>query len=103
MVEVIKDKGKTFVGQSEVMEGIRNFYQSLYKKKVTNQQMANNMDPSFYKNCPKLSDKDKNKLDSEVTLGELFKALQSCKDTAPGPDGIPYSVYKVFESSRPHN
>jgi len=96
MVEVIKDKGKTFVGQSEVMEGIRNFYQSLYKKKVTNQQMANNMDPSFYKNCPKLSDKDKNKLDSEVTLGELFKALQSCKDTAPGPDGIPYSVYKVF-------
>jgi hypothetical protein len=35
-------------------------------------------------------------MDEMISISELHKALLSCKDSAPGPDGIPYSVYKVF-------
>jgi hypothetical protein len=29
-------------------------------------------------------------------MNEMYKALKSCKDLAPGPDGIPYSIYATF-------
>ncbi len=27
-------------------------------------------------------------------MEEMLETLKDCKDTAPGPDGIPYSIYK---------
>ena len=33
-------------------------------------------------------------MDSDLTNEELLAALMSCSDSAPGSDGIPYSVYK---------
>jgi len=35
-------------------------------------------------------------MDSPITLLDLYKSVQSCDDSAPGPDAIPYSVYKKF-------
>jgi hypothetical protein len=35
-------------------------------------------------------------MDKVLTCEEMHKALLTCKDSAPGPDGIPYSVYKIF-------
>ena len=35
-------------------------------------------------------------LDNELSLEEIKKALASCKETAPGPDGIPYVIYKKY-------
>jgi hypothetical protein len=35
-------------------------------------------------------------MDKEITIEEMHKALLTCKDMSPGPDGIPYSVYKIF-------
>jgi hypothetical protein len=35
-------------------------------------------------------------MDSELTMVDLLNALKTCKDSSPGPDGIPYSVYKTF-------
>jgi len=29
-----------------------------------------------------------------ITIEEMMETLRDCDDTAPGPDGIPYSVYK---------
>jgi hypothetical protein len=37
-------------------------------------------------------------MEKEINLDELKKALWSCKDSSPGPDGIPYSVYKKLWS-----
>ena len=36
----------------------------------------------------------KDLMDAEITEPEPLAALKSCTDSAPGPDGIPYSVYK---------
>jgi hypothetical protein len=35
-------------------------------------------------------------MDSELTMVDLLNALKTCKYSAPGPDGIPYSVYRKF-------
>ena len=37
-------------------------------------------------------------MDADLTNGELLSALMSCTDSAPGSDGIPYSVYKKLWS-----
>jgi hypothetical protein len=51
---------------------------------------------NFYKHCPKLTKDQAESVDSELTLVDLLNALKNCKDSAPGPDGIPYSVYKKY-------
>jgi hypothetical protein len=72
------------------MNGIRNFYQKLYSK----EDRADNLrkDNLFFKKCNKLSDVNKQRMDEQISLKDMYKALTSCKNTAPGPDGIPYLV-----------
>jgi hypothetical protein len=94
IIDQINDGQESYVGQEEVMRGIRKFYQDLYSKKEADSK--HNEDTSFFDLCPKLSDKDKASIDEVLTLEEMYKAVKSCKDSAPGPDGIPYSVYKIF-------
>jgi hypothetical protein len=55
-------------------------------------------DNEFFWNCPKLNEKSKQLLEKDILLEELAKALGSCKESAPGPDGITYKVYKKFWS-----
>jgi len=38
----------------------------------------------------------KSQMDYPITLLDLYKSVQSCDDSAPGPDAIPYNVYKKF-------
>jgi hypothetical protein len=35
-------------------------------------------------------------LDKRLTIQDLLESLKSCKDSSPGPDGIPYIVYLKF-------
>jgi hypothetical protein len=36
------------------------------------------------------------RLEAPISIDELKKALKTCKDSSPGPDGIPYAFYKTF-------
>lgn len=92
VIRQIRDEEKVYSGQEEVMRGITKFYNDLYSEKQTDK----NDDKSFYDNCPKLSEVQKENLETELSINELKKALFSCKDSAPGPDGIPYIVYKKY-------
>ena len=47
---------------------------------------------------PKIDPAKSAGLERDLNEVELFLALRSCSDSAPGPDGIPYSVYKMFWS-----
>ncbi len=51
---------------------------------------------NFYENCPKLTEEQAKFLDNDLTLKELQEALSSCKESSPGPDGIPYVIYKTY-------
>ena len=95
IIDEIKDGVKEYVGHKKVIEGIKDFYQNLYKKSNINESISDS-DECFFDLCPKISEKNKEIMEGEITINELYKSLTTCKDSAPGPDGIPYSVYKIF-------
>ena len=77
------------------MENVTTFYQKLYTKR----NLSNNYG-EFLDNVPKISDAARAAMEADITLEELSNTIKSkaMKDTAPGPDGIPYSVYnKLWE------
>ena len=94
LMSKIKNGPREFTGQQQVMEGVREFYEDLYNKKNSTQ---NPVDETFYDECPKLDEQSANLMESELKLEELKSSLLTCKDaSAPGPDGIPYEVYKRY-------
>jgi hypothetical protein len=52
----------------------------------------------FYDNCPKLSKEKRDLMENELLEGDLLMALNTWADSAPEPDGIPYSTYKKLWS-----
>jgi hypothetical protein len=93
LISSISNKDKVFVGQEEVTKGITDFYKGLYEKD-DKRKLINHDDKDFYKYCPKLTAAQAGKMDEELTLNDLSAALKTCTDSSPGPDGIPYAVYK---------
>jgi exonuclease III len=91
-INQIRNGDELYTGREQVIKGITNFYNALYSEQKT--ETAE--DDGFYKNCPKLSEEQKSNLESELSLKNLKEALSTCKESAPGPDGIPYSVYKKY-------
>ncbi len=68
-ISKISDNGVEFLGQSNVMKCIRNFYSLLYKK--GNKGSENEIDNDFFKHCPKLNEKSKQLLDKDILVEEL--------------------------------
>jgi len=91
IISKISDGENVYFGQEQTSKGITNFYRNLYKKKPRNEDENNH---NFYDNCPKLSDKHKEYMEKDLSLQDLKEALVTCNDSAPGPDGIPYGVYR---------
>jgi hypothetical protein len=91
-ISKISNSGIEFLGQSNVMICIINFYSLLYKKGKIGSE--NEIDNDFFQHCPKLNEKSKQLLDKDIMVEKLAKALSYCKESAPGPDGINYKVYK---------
>ena len=89
LISYIKNGDTSYVG-AQVIHGIREFYSNLYSAKIRQKPVNDN----FYEHCPKLTSEQSLLLDSDLTLNDLSLALRSCKDSSPGPDGIPYMVYK---------
>jgi hypothetical protein len=89
LITSLNSNTRTLTEQDDIKNEIVNFYKDLYKIKPRTNIIVDN----FYDNCPKLTDKQAESLDKELTLDELRKALKTCKDSSPGPDGIPYTVY----------
>jgi hypothetical protein len=48
----------------------------------------------MFENLPKLKEEEVNMLKQPITMEELEMALNTCEESAPGPDGITYGVYK---------
>jgi len=86
----LKDGDKTADNQKDLEELIRGFYEKLYEEDESLNQDYDN----FFTDCPSLTDEDRRELDKVMTLEELEITLKTCTDSAPGPDGIVYSVYK---------
>ena len=80
--------------QTEIMNHVTSFYSKLYDRKET----SDNCD-ELLSDLPTLDDGDREELDQPITLDELQRVINGCGDTAPGPDGIPYKVYRKLWST----
>ena len=102
-IDQIKDNdGENFENEDERKEYIRLFYSNLYKKKLDNllrieSFLGEDVSSSDEINNKKLTAEESAVLEGDLTLDELFKALQNSNLTSSsGWDGISYKVIKVF-------
>lgn len=96
-INKIMVNGATFTNPKDILTQITSFYKQLYNPSRSLNSTVDNTS-SFLENCPRLNPADCAKVEAPLTLGDLIKSLNTMKDSAPGPDGFPYSFYKTFAS-----
>ena len=75
---------------------VENFYTNLYEKGNKSESASSTkLVEKFLANIGEISNEKIDKVDRNITAIELFETLKSCVDSAPGPDGIPYSLIKL--------
>ena len=92
MSELIIDGVETKDGD-EICKYVESFYKKLYEKGDKSKVNQGQID-EFVKIDPLNEDKIR-KMDVPITKDDLLVTLKSCSDSAPGPDGIPYSIIKA--------
>ena len=89
---VIDENGTEKLEPAEIENEIRSFYKNLYE--LPNDQIVTN--DSFFRHIEEVPQERAATIVMPLTLEELTGTLQTCSDSAPGPDGIPYSFLKHF-------
>ena len=91
MSSIITDQGDKINNPKLILQEQKTFYERLYKT---------NPNVKFERNRPppvQVSDEQKLKMNTDLSLEELGKALATTAyNKTPGPDGIPADFYKVF-------
>ena len=91
---ILKENGDEAKGQREIEETIVDFYKKLYETYEKDHIVENNVNDEFFKHLQPISDEEEQSVANAIDLAELGRTLAGCHDSAPGPDGIPYSFYK---------
>jgi len=90
--KLVTERGE-ITDDNDINAEITNFYKNLYERGEPADEV---IDDSFYEHITKVQNYDVIKVISPLSKDELYEVLLTCKDSAPGPDGIPYSYYKHF-------
>ena len=91
-----KQDGQILTEQSDILNEVKSFYEHLFSKSANTSdlELANLLENSTY---PKLSTVESDRLECELSLPEISKAVQNMKNgKAPGIDGFPVEFFKVF-------
>ena len=95
MDSVLADDGKLLTEQSEIISEAKNFYEKLY----TEEKEVSIDEQNYFLNQinKTLSEEQKQKLESEISLADLEEALRETQnEKTAGYDGLPYEFYKTF-------
>lgn len=87
--------GSTINDNESIIENVHHYYSELYSRN-NNIQQSRDGESEFLSNLPQLTPDQKQLMDSPLTVADLHNSLKSMSDSTPGPDGLPYSVYKHF-------
>ena len=90
---LVTDNGDIISKPEEVEEAIVQFYKKLYEE--TGNVVIEN-DPTFFDQINPVSDEDDDHVANPLNKDDLWQTLKTCSDSAPGPDGIPYSFIKLL-------
>ena len=77
-----------------INEHVVNFYKELYEK-IDDVELDGDA-INFFSNITQVDENDAREAGKVITMEELTATITSCKDSAPGPDGIPYSYLKCL-------
>ena len=90
-VMVEKADGEKVTEPDKIEEEIVNFYKNLYEETKPVSIDRNEID-SFFRHINPISVPDQDEITKPLEENDLRKTLHRCRDSAPGPDGIPYSI-----------
>jgi hypothetical protein len=83
------------ISETEIQEKVVRFYKELYEN-YDKTNLNNFQDDTYFNNLDSIAPDAAATVSGPIRLEELWETLRSCSDSAPGPDGIPYSFYKVL-------
>ena len=94
MQSLLTEDGRLVNTQEEILKETTNFYQRLYTSETTDDlaqdYLLNNLTQT-------LTDEDRDTVEGEITLDELFTAIKSfANDKSPGCDGLTADFYQTF-------
>ena len=92
---ILNENGEEENCEEKIEEAIVEYYKRLYEnydKTNINHQNAGD----FFNHIQPISDAAKDEILRPITDQDLKDTLSTCKDSAPGPDGIPYSYLKAL-------
>ena len=93
-----KEDGSKITNQTEILEEVKIFYNTLYKSKHNENTQLN---AEFLKDIslPKLATEESVRIEGEITLKEASEVLKHVKNNkSPGTSGFSAEFYKVFWS-----
>ena len=82
--------GQEIVEEKEIERTVVDFYKNLYEN--FNTTVIEENDINFFQELDLISEEDDGEMCQDVTENDLRTTLLTCKDSSPGPDGIPYSI-----------
>ena len=77
---------------------IVNFYKTLYEN-YDKSELGDIPNDDFFSELERVHPDGARELTEPLTISDLEKTLHSCRDSAPGPDGIPYSIIGLLWST----
>ena len=100
--ELSLSDGEIISDPKRIEKEIVSFYKNLYED-YDRTILQENDDEEFFNEIIPIDDNKSNEISAPITLDKLARVLRTTKDSAPGPDGIPYSIWKELweETAQP--
>ena len=96
VIRKVKHEDNTIIEGNKALSEIVDFYTKLYKKRDTPRDKIKEYLNKFT-HTQKLSEKERKVSENQITLEEIFFAVEKLKDNkAPGVDGLTPEFYKMF-------
>ena len=93
--KVTDEEGRTHSDQASIEKEVVRFYRDLYEK-VSD---ISTTDEEFFAELEAMDPAEEDSVVRPIRVEELRATLHTCDDTAPGPDGIPYSIIGLLWAS----
>ena len=89
--------GEGLSNELEIEREIVRYYKNLYEN--FDETIVENNDDNFFQGIDPIEEDEVRTMCEDISEDELRTTLLSCRDSAPGPDGIPYSIIGLVWST----
>jgi hypothetical protein len=90
---LLNNEGETITDSTKIEDEIANFYRCLYESYDKSNLVVDD-DVNFFNKILPVPENEAQPISEPISENELWSILKTCKDSAPGPDGITYSHIK---------